>query len=96
MSTSVVPEVKAEQAPKKIKIPALSPYLAPSVMCSNRDCRKLMKPVAVTDKGGEVMLRYDCEPCNYSFFMSMIHAQGQCKPLGVDKAGPPEIFQKGK
>lgn len=90
-------EVKQEPPkPKATKIPTLSPYLAPAVMCSNRDCRRIMHPSTVTDKGGEVMLRYDCVPCNYSFFASMVHAQGQCKPLGSDRANPPEVLQKGR
>jgi len=80
----------AAPAPRPSKIPNLNPYLAPNVVCSNRNCRKPMKPVVVTDRGGEASLRYDCEPCRYSFYASLIHAQGTCKPLGAEKSGPPE------
>lgn len=94
MSTATTPEAKTP--PKKTKIPNLNPYFSPAVICPNRDCLKVLYPVVSTEKGGEPTLRYDCEPCNYSFFASLIHAQGQCKQLGSDRKNPPEIFQKGQ
>lgn len=85
---------KAEaQAPRKVKIPQLNPYLAPMLFCSNRDCRQPMEAKIINDRGGEAMLQYDCEPCGYSFFGSLVHAQGMSKPIGQKKEGPPEVMQ---
>jgi hypothetical protein len=91
MSTAVTPTPEAVEKPRPSKIPSLNPYIAPNVFCSNRDCGKKMDPVMITDRGGERSLRYDCEPCNYSFYASMVHAQGQCRPLGKDKSNLPEV-----
>lgn len=97
MSSSTVPEVKADTpkpVEKKTKIPTLNPYLAPAVICSNRDCLKILFPKVSTEKGGEPTLQYDCENCNYSFFASLVHQQGLCKKLGSEKKNLPEVFQK--
>ena len=88
MSTAITPEVR------KTKIPSVNPYVAPNVICSNRDCLRPMKPKVNKDKGGEPVLQYDCEHCNYSLFASLVHAQGQCKPIGAPTKNLPEIFQK--
>ena len=81
--------------PKPAKIPDLNPYLAPNVACSNRGCGKILIPVmADNPKGGEKELRYDCESCGYSFYASLMHVQGQCKPLGAPNKSLPEVIEK--
>lgn len=94
MSTAANPVV---EAPKKVsKIPPLNPWAAPAVACPNKGCNKILYPVISDNpKGGEKELRYDCEPCGYSFYASLQHVQGQCKPLGAPNKSLPEIFEKG-
>lgn len=97
MNAAVTPNVEESQKlgdPRPVKIPSVNPYLAPSVVCSNRNCRRILKPVVVTDKGGELLLRYDDEWCNYSFYSSMIHAQGICKPIGQENKALPEVYER--
>ena len=91
MSTTATPEV---QAPKKPKIPATSPYIANAVICRNRDCLAVLFPKVSTEKGGEPTLQYDCENCHYSFYASLIHAQGTYKALGQDNKQLPGVMGK--
>lgn len=100
MSTTTTPSEAVQKAstplpPRKPKIPTLNPYMAPAVICPNRECLKVLFPKVTTEKGGEPTLQYDCEPCSYSFFASLVHAQGTCKPLGSQRQNPPEVMQKG-
>ena len=91
MSTTAI----SEQKPKVSKIPPLNPWAAPSVACPNKGCNKILQPIlADNPKGGEKELRYDCVPCGYSFYASLQHVQGQCKPLGAANKRLPEVFEK--
>jgi len=88
--TTVVPE-----KPKVGRIPNLNPWAAPAVACPNKGCNKILFPVlADNPKGGEKELRYDCEPCGYSFYASLVHVQGQCKPLGQPNKKLPDMTER--
>jgi hypothetical protein len=93
MSTVTAP-APAGMKPKPSKIPTLNPWAAPAVICPNRGCNKVLFPVmAQSEKGGEPELRYDCEPCNYSFYAGLTHVNGICRPMGAKKSPVPEIMQ---
>lgn len=78
MSTATTPQVTAQP-----KLPKLSPWLAPNVICPNRGCQKVLTPrIAESKEGGEPSLIYDDEACGYSFQMSLQHANGQAFPIG--------------
>lgn len=86
--------VISSDKPKTTKIPTLNPWLAPAVICPNRGCHKLLYPtMSQSEKGGEPEIRYDCEPCGYSFYAGLQHVNGICRPLGAKKAPLPEVVQ---
>jgi len=90
MTTAVQEPVK-----KTAKIPPLAPWIAPSLGCPNKGCGAILLPkLADNPKGGEKELRYDCTNCRYSFYSSLIHANGSYKPLGEANKKLPEIFEK--
>lgn len=74
----------ATPAPKlATKIPSLSPWAAPNVICPNKTCNKILTPrVGKSKKGGDICLYYNCTDCKYDFESSLIHANGMCKPEG--------------
>lgn len=90
MTTAVQEPVK-----KVAKIPPLNPWAAPSCACPNKGCNQILVPVlADNPKGGEKELRYDCVPCGYSFYASLQHVQGQCKPLGMPNKQLPDMTDR--
>lgn len=77
--TAAVPEV-AKPAPK---IPSLSPWVAPILICPNRNCSQIMQPkIGKEVKGGDIVLFYNCSNCHYDFRASLMHANGQAVPEG--------------
>ena len=95
-TTTVAPVEQAKTPPKRPNIPTLAPYIAPNVICKNRDCLRVLTPRVSNEKGGEPLLQYDCRNCQYTFFASLIHAQGEYRALGAEKAKLPEVFQKSE
>lgn len=67
---------------RRPRIPKINPTVAPFLVCSNRDCNEILKPVAVKGKGGFVPdVVYVCPNCEYKFTLSLVPALGECKPL---------------
>lgn len=91
MSTATVLPV-SQKVPK---LPKLSPWMAPNLICPNKGCQQVLTPrIAQSKEGGEPSLVYDCEPCAYSFQMSLQHANGQPFPIGKFGVRPKEVFEK--
>lgn len=92
MSTTATPPVES----KVTRIPKLNPYVAPTLICSNRNCLRELTPRVSKDQGGEPSLQYDCENCNYTFHASLTHAMGQAVQFKAAKPNLPEAMPKGR
>lgn len=85
MSSTVIPLTKATPDATKPspKIPSLSPWVAPILICPNRNCSQVMQPkIGKEAKGGDIVLFYNCSNCHYDFKSSLMHANGQSVPEG--------------
>ena len=73
--------VEAPARPRA-RVPKINPTVAPFVVCSNKDCERLLAPVPKKGKGGFVPdVTYVCENCGYEFTLSLVPALGQCRAL---------------
>jgi hypothetical protein len=82
------------EAPKfQVKLPALSPYIVPNLLCPDRTCNTIMTdPKAGIDpKSGEQILYFTCPNCHYHAKMPLVHSNATCVPEGkLDVKGPEE------
>ena len=85
---------------KKVKIPALNPYLAPQVMCPT--CKALLEPYAGKDPDtGQDCILYDCKTdsekghCLYTLIAQPVHIQGKCVPTAALNKKSPEEGLRG-
>jgi len=83
----IAPEVKPKPAPpvNLTKLPSLSPYLVPNLLCSNRTCNQLLtNPKTGIDKDtGEQIVYFHCDNCHYDAMLSLAHSNAKCVKEGT-------------
>lgn len=95
MSTTTVPNPQAKQEPVKpqAKLPSLSPYIVPNLLCSNRECNTILtNPKTGIDKEtGEQVVYFNCPNCHYDAALSLTHSNAKVAPEGkLHLKGPSE------
>jgi hypothetical protein len=84
MATTTTPQPEVKQALVKPKLPSLSPYLVPNLLCSNRACNQILSnPKTGIDKDtGEQVVIFTCENCGYDALLSLTHSNAKVAPKG--------------
>jgi hypothetical protein len=82
MATTTAP--KPEAPKQQPKLPSLSPYSVPNLLCSNRKCNKILSnPRTGIDKDtGEQVVIFTCEDCGYDALLSLVHSNAKVAPKG--------------
>ncbi|MGC1686725.1 MAG: hypothetical protein WA734_13955 [Candidatus Acidiferrales bacterium] len=91
----IATETKKPAPPVSVtKLPSLSPYLVPNLLCSNRACNTILtNPKTGIDKDtGEQIVYFHCDNCHYDVMLSLQHSTGKCVKEGTIglKQGPSE------
>lgn len=85
--------VKPEPPKSLVKLPSLSPYYVPNLLCSNRLCNQILtNPKTGIDKDtGEQVVYFHCDNCHYDAMLPLIHSNARVAPEGkLSLKGPEE------
>jgi hypothetical protein len=86
MATTTAPQPQAKQEPKQVtKLPKLSPYAVPNLLCSNRECNRILtNPRTGIDKDtGEQVCWFTCENCHYDAALPLVHSNARVVKEGA-------------
>lgn len=81
------------EAKPQVRLPALSPYIVPNLLCPNKSCNTILtNPKVDIDKDtGEQVVFYNCPNCHYDAKLALVHSNAMCVPEGkLHLKGPSE------